>query len=70
MPAGEGGTSITTGDIRYSLQGTLQDQQLAKAHEAVHQFLTPKLNVLRGLRGFLRAQGYNRSYILRYLETI
>ncbi len=31
------------------------------------QALTPKVGILRGLRGFMRAQGYNRSYILRYL---
>lgn len=70
MAAGEGATDLVTGDARYSLRGTLQDQQLAKAHESVHQFLTPKLNILRGLRGFTRAQGYNRSYILRYLEEM
>lgn len=68
LPAGVGGTDVLTGDITYSLAGSLQDQQLAKIHESIHQFLTPKLNVLRGLRGFMRAQGYNRSYILRYLE--
>lgn len=68
MAAGTGATDIITGDIEYSLAGTLQDQQLARAHELVHQFLTPKLNLLRGLRGFARAQGYNRSYLLRYLE--
>ncbi len=68
LPAGAGGTDVVLGDIEYSLAGTLQDQQLALVHETVHQFLTPKLNLLRGLRGFLRAQGYNRSYILRYLE--
>ncbi len=68
LAAGVGGTDVVTGDIEYSLAGTLQDQQLALVHETVHQILTPKLNLLRGLRGFLRAQGYNRSYILRYLE--
>ena len=68
LPAGAGGTSVRTGDIEYSLLGSSEDRQLGIAHETVHQFLTPKLNLLRGLRGFVRAQGYNRSYILRYLE--
>ncbi len=68
LPSGAGATDVYTGDITYSLAGSLQDQHLAKAHEAVHQFLTPKLNLLRALRGFTRVQGYNRSYILRYLE--
>ena len=68
LPVGAGETVITTGDVTYSLQGTLEEQQLARAHEQFHQFMIPKLNLLRGLRGFLRAQGYNRSYILRALE--
>jgi hypothetical protein len=68
MDAGVGGTDVYTGDIEYSLQGSDTDRRLAIAHEQVHQFLTPKLQVLRHLRTFLRAQGYNRSYLLRYLE--
>lgn len=70
MAAGEGATNPLTGDVRFSTRGTAVDQQLARAHESVHQLLTPKLNVLRGLRGFLRAQGYNKSYLLRYLEEM
>ena len=58
LAAGEGRTSLLTGDVEYSMACTLEDQQLAIAHEKVHQFLTPKLNILRGLSGFTRAQGY------------
>lgn len=68
LSAGEGGTDVYTGDIEYSLKGTDVDRRMALAHEQVHQFLTPKLRVLRRLRTFMRAQGYNRSYVLRYLE--
>lgn len=68
MEAGQGATNPITGDIEYSIEGSLQKQQLARAHELVHQALTPKLNLLRELHGFARAQGYNRSYVLRYLE--
>jgi hypothetical protein len=66
--AGEGGTSVGTGDIEYSLKGSDTDQRMALVHEKVHQLLTPKLRVLRQLRAFMRAQGYNRSYVLRYVE--
>jgi hypothetical protein len=68
MGAGEGGTSVATGDIQYSLKGSDTDRKMVLAHEKIHQFLTPKLQVLRQLRTFMRAQGYNRSYVLRYLE--
>jgi hypothetical protein len=37
-------------------------------HERVHQFLTPKLYFLREVRIKLMLEGYNRSYLLRYLE--
>lgn len=66
--AGEGGTSVGTGDIEYSLKGTETDRRMVIAHEKVHQFLTPKLQIFRQIRTFMRVQGYNRSYILRYLE--
>jgi hypothetical protein len=65
--AGMGDTSVT-GDIRYSLKGSETDRRMALAHEQVHQFLSPKLRVLRQLRTFIAVQGYNRSYVLRYIE--
>lgn len=67
LPAGEGETRIL-GDIEYSLAGSKMDRRMARAHELVHQLLTPKLRVLRRLRMFMQNQGYNRSYLLRYLE--
>jgi hypothetical protein len=37
-------------------------------HEKVHQFLTPKLQIFRDIRVYLKQSGYQKSYILRYLE--
>ena len=37
-------------------------------HERVHQFLTPKLGLLRNIRIYVKQSGYARSFMLRYLE--
>ncbi|GGD26631.1 hypothetical protein ACP26F_02750 [Franconibacter pulveris 1160] len=37
-------------------------------HEQVHMALAPKFYLLRELRVFLKQSGYNKSYLLRYLE--
>ncbi len=37
-------------------------------HEKVHQFLTPNLQIFREIRVYLKQSGYQKSYILRYLE--
>ena len=65
--AGSGATSIW-GDIWYSTRGALADQQLARIHEQVHSFLTPKLQVLRGFRVRLGVNAYEKSYLLKFLE--
>src|SRR5207249_3265377 len=39
-------------------------------HERVHQFFTPKLYFLRDVRVTMNVEGYNRSYLLRYLEEV
>ncbi|HWX40975.1 MAG TPA: hypothetical protein VN345_07480, partial [Blastocatellia bacterium] len=41
LPAGEGSTS-PFGEVRLSPAGTATDQALARAHELVHRFLTPR----------------------------
>jgi len=66
-PEGTGATSIW-GDIWYSTKGSIDEQRLAKIHEQVHSFLTPKLQFLREFRVELGANSYKKSYILRYLE--
>jgi len=67
MPAGEGATTAF-GDVSYSTAGTATQQQLARVHELVHSFLSPRLGVLRTFRARLAMSAYMRSAILRYLE--
>ena len=47
--AGTGGTSFW-GDITFSTQGSLTEQRLVLLHEKVHQFLAPKLYIMREVR--------------------
>lgn len=62
------GSTNQWGDIKYSTAGTAADQKLALLHERVHQILTPKFQYLRQIRVKLAMEGYNKSYLLRYLE--
>src|SRR5258708_5396961 len=56
------------GDIVIEDSLSLAEQQKTLYHEQVHQFLTPKLYFLRNIRIQVALDGYNRSYVLRYLE--
>jgi hypothetical protein len=67
LPAGEGETTAF-GDVTYSTVGSTTAQQLAKVHELVHSFLSPRLGLLRTFRARLAMSGYMRSAILQYLE--
>lgn len=67
LPAGEGATSFW-GNIRFSTRGSANEQALVLLHEKVHQFLTPKLYVLRNYRASNRAGSYMRSSLWRYIE--
>lgn len=67
LPAGEGLTSVW-GSIRVSTHGSATDRALVLLHERVHQFLAPKLRVLRNYRASNRAASYMRSSLWRYLE--
>lgn len=67
LPAGQGGTSFW-GDIIVSSKGSATDRALVLLHEKVHQFLTPKLYVLREYRASTRAGSYVRSSLYRYIE--
>jgi hypothetical protein len=67
LDAGVGETSVW-GDIEISTRGSLTDRRLALYHERVHQFLTPRLYLLREYRVYPAARGYSYSYLLRYLE--
>lgn len=67
IPAGEGSTS-PFGQVRLSAAGSVTEQALVRAHELVHQFLTPRFGVLRTFRVQLRMSSYLRSALLQYLE--
>jgi hypothetical protein len=67
LTEGFGETNIW-GNSKYSMLGTLESQRLARIHEQVHSTLTPKLQIFREVRCFIRINGYFKSYLLRYLE--
>jgi len=62
------GTTNIYGDIVIESRLTPIQQANVLLHEKVHRLLTPKFYPLRRVRVRLRAEGYNRSYLLRYLE--
>lgn len=62
------GVTNEWGDVVVSSRLSRAEQQATFYHEQVHQFLTPKLYPLRSIRVQLSLEGYNRSYLLRYLE--
>lgn len=72
--AGEGRTNAA-GDIQLgrdrmgnTASKAAEQLRLAANHEKVHQFLTPKLQIFREMRVYMKQSGYQKSYILRYLE--
>jgi hypothetical protein len=67
MPAGHGITSLW-GDIEVSTWGSVTQQAVTLLHERVHQFLAPKLYLLRGYRASSRWASYVRSSLWRYIE--
>ena len=67
LAAGNGSTSFW-GNITVSTQGSATDRALVLLHEKVHQFLMPKLYVLREYRASNRASSYFRSSLWRYIE--
>ena len=62
------GTTDMFGNITVESRLTSSQIQQTLLHERVHRFLTPKLYFLREVRIKLAMEGYNRSYLLRYLE--
>lgn len=67
LPEGAGSTSAY-GDILYSSRGGADVQKITRVHERVHQLLTPRLQFLREIRVMMKVNGYQRSFLLRYLE--
>ena len=64
---GSGSTSFW-GNIRVSTQGTATDRALVLLHEKVHQFLAPKLYLLRDFRVANRGSSYFGSSLWRFIE--
>lgn len=46
----------------------IEDLHKGIFHERVHQYFSPKFYLLREPLVFLKQSGYNKSYILRYIE--
>ena len=67
LPAGFGETD-KFGNVLYSTFGTADDIKLARYHESVHSFLSPKFKLFRELRADIGMTAYNKSSFLRYLE--
>lgn len=65
--AGTGSTSFW-GNIRVSTNGSATDRALVLLHEKVHQFLAPKLYLLRDFRVNNRGSSYFGSSLWRYIE--
>jgi hypothetical protein len=68
LPDGVLGTCDFYGNISVVRTQTVTEQQLTLYHELVHSVLSPRLRVFRQFRADLKASGYWRSAILRYLE--
>lgn len=62
------GTTDMFGNINVEIRQPADAITQTLLHERVHQFLTPKLYFLREVRIKFAIEGYNRSYLLRYLE--
>ncbi len=68
LKPGEGATD-KYGNVTFSPHGTKQQVALAKAHESVHSFLSPKtMNALRDVRADIGMAAYAKSNALRYIE--
>ena len=66
LPAGTG-TTDAYGNYNWSTQGTPTEQALAKAHEQVHSWLSPRYDLFN-MRANLGMCAYKNSQLLRYLE--
>ncbi len=63
----KGGTDLF-GNIVIDFDTPAEEIPKVLRHESVHRFFTPRLYFLRNIRIKIAREGYNRSYLLRYLE--
>jgi hypothetical protein len=68
LPGGALGETDWYGNISVTRLQSLEEQKLTLYHEWVHSILSPRLRYLQQLRAGIRASGYWRSALLRYLE--
>ncbi len=68
LPGGALGETDWWGNISVTRNQTLTEQRLTLYHEWVHSVLSPRFSPMRQLRAQLRASGYWRSALLRYIE--
>jgi hypothetical protein len=68
LPSGALGQTDWYGNIWVTRGQTMSEQQVTLYHELVHSVLSPKFKLFARLRANLRASGYVRSALLRYLE--
>ncbi len=64
----EGGATSFWGNVKLSTGGQASEQEVARLHEAVHQFLAPKFYVLRRFRVENRINSYFNYSLYRYIE--
>jgi RHS repeat-associated protein len=67
LPAGEGATDAA-GNVSYSILGSLQDENLAKYHELVHSWLTPRFGPFVAFRQAFRLGVYKNSQLATFAE--
>jgi hypothetical protein len=68
MPRRSLGSTDWYGNIKVVRTQTFEQQRITLHHEWVHSVLSPRVAPLRQLRASLKASGYHRSALLRYLE--
>lgn len=68
LASGALGETDWWGNISVIRNQSLSEQRATLYHEWVHRVLSPRFGPLRRLRAQLRASGYWRSALLRYLE--
>jgi hypothetical protein len=68
LPSGAAGETDWWGNIAVIRSQSFAEQRATLYHEWVHRILSPRVGPLRQLRARLRASGYWRSALLRYLE--
>lgn len=68
LPRGTLGATDMFGNVRINALATASQQAVARLHEAVHVFLTPKMYFLRRFRISNREGSYFNSSLWRYFE--